>query len=114
MTAAFLGAVGVCPEATRVTGTAGCVLSPKGHRPVTVVNAPSLPRPGTVDPLQLLVHVDGIRPCVPLCLAHFTQGDDSEAQHVIATVSASSQRNLSHEGEDSTLACSEGGVDLIH
>ena len=79
-----------------------------------VVNAPTLPCPVTVDPVQLLAHVDGTRTCVPLCLAHFTQRDDSETQRVVETVSASSQRNLSYEGKDSTLACSEGGVDLIH
>ena len=90
------------------------MLSPKGPRPVKVVNAPTRLRPVTMDPVQLLAHVDGIRPCVPLCLAHFTQRDDSETQRVVETVSASSQRNLSYEGKDSTLACSEGGVDLIH
>lgn len=33
----------------------------------------------------------------PSLSGSFHSGDDSEAQHVIATVSASSQRNLSYE-----------------
>ena len=88
------------------------VLSPSGHRPVKVVNAPTLPGPVTVGPLQLWFTWTDQAPRPSR--AHFTQRDDSETQHVVATVSASSQRTLSSEGKDSTLACSEGGVDLIY
>lgn len=75
------------PRSYTCDGYSWLCVEPQGHRPGDGGERPPCPVLGTVDLLAAPGFTDGIRPR-PLCLAHFTQGDDSEAQHVVATVSA--------------------------